>query len=524
AGKSTLGNLLLGQPHDEGPFHVSGGMESCTQECFTSMVNIDGVNYNLVDTPGILDTQKPTSEIFEKIAKTVQQCAYGIKAILFVFEARRFTDEQKKVLQGITMFLGEEAMNYIIAIFSRTTKKQNSSRDEMRKAWNPVVSSFIDQIDNRWGISPDSDHFLPDDPIHKARLGEIRAFIAGTRGIYTTKAFELAQGKNEAEKIYQERYDEMQKDYDKRYEESLKSTIEGMRQKYESQIAEIEARRVEAERISRERLAEAEARRAEAERVQHENISEMKRGLAEAEARRAESERIHLEKLYQVKEEFNQREHEIIRSRDSEIAGLRSQIDNLRRDEGCFALDTKVQLASGKMIEMKELQVGDYVLSDVRNNKPEFSEVYLISHMGHHDGFLEMVRVEFTNPDGSKGHIRTTPKHYIFRSDLSILYARDVVPKETRILVLNKSNELISVTVDSLFIEQDTGYIGFYTRAGTVIANNILCSCYDDCPPSQALMDLVFAPIRLWTKVFPSNHRQKELHPYVQILETVYSK
>ncbi|RIA83024.1 AIG1-type guanine nucleotide-binding (G) domain-containing protein [Glomus cerebriforme] len=85
AGKSTLGNLLLAQPHDDGPFHVSADMESVTKECGTATMSIDGVTYNIVDTPGIFDTQQVTEEILKEIAETVDKCSYGIKAILFVF-------------------------------------------------------------------------------------------------------------------------------------------------------------------------------------------------------------------------------------------------------------------------------------------------------------------------------------------------------------------------------------------------------------------------------------------------------
>nr|CAG8575778.1 4024_t:CDS:2 [Entrophospora candida] len=419
------------------------------------MLEIDGVAYKLVDTPGIFDTQRLTDEILMEIARTIHKCAYGVKAILFVFEARRFTEEQKNVLQNINLFLGEGAMDYIIAIFSHATKKQNASRDEMRNDWNLTVSSFIRKIDNRWGISPNSDYYPPDDLVHKARLGEIKAFISGTRGVYTTEAFKSARREQEKIQRIKKQEEEQAK---KQYEENL--IIKG---------------------------------REEAEREYNKNMAEI-----------------------------NQNSSNSLNSLKSTIAELQSQIEELKKNQDCFALDTKVQLASGKVIEMAELQVGDLVFSNVRNNKPEFSEVYLISHLGHYDYPLKMIKIEFTNPDGSKGQIRMTSTHCIFRSDLSILYAQDVVPGETKILVLDRANELIPVTVDSLVIEQDTGYISFYTRAGTVIANNILCSCYDDCPPSQFLMDLAFAPIRLWTKVFPSTHRQKELHPYVQILETAY--
>ncbi|CAG8838498.1 107_t:CDS:2, partial [Racocetra persica] len=87
------------------------------------------------------------------------------------------------------------------------------------------------------------------------------------------------------------------------------------------------------------------------------------------------------------------------------------------RSNSCFALETKVQLANGKLVEMVELQISDLVSSDVKNN------------------WFDMVKIKFTNPDRSKGYVRMTPSHCVFSSDLSLLYALDVVLGETKILV-----------------------------------------------------------------------------------------
>ncbi|RIA84524.1 AIG1 family-domain-containing protein, partial [Glomus cerebriforme] len=220
SGKSTLGNLLLEEPHDDGTFYVSADMESVTQVCGTATITIDGINYNIVDTPGIFDTQKVTDEILNEIVRVVQKCAYGVKAILFVFEERCFTDEQKNVLEGIRKFLGEDAINYIIAIFSHATKAQISDRNVMRKAWNQSVHSFVNKIENRWSISPNSDYFPPDHPIHKARLGEIRAFISGMRGVYTTELLE--KSRQEQEKAWHQQEEEERR-IKQVYLESLKN-------------------------------------------------------------------------------------------------------------------------------------------------------------------------------------------------------------------------------------------------------------------------------------------------------------
>jgi predicted GTPase len=48
-------------------------------------MSIDGVMYNIVDTPGIFDTQQVTDDILKEIAETIKKCTNGIKAILFVF-------------------------------------------------------------------------------------------------------------------------------------------------------------------------------------------------------------------------------------------------------------------------------------------------------------------------------------------------------------------------------------------------------------------------------------------------------
>ncbi|CAB4441287.1 unnamed protein product [Rhizophagus irregularis] len=86
AGKSTLGNLLLKTSEDETPtFHVSDSFSSVTKKSGSAIYKIGDKDYNIVDTPGIFDTDDLTEEILEEIARTIQECAYGIKAILFVF-------------------------------------------------------------------------------------------------------------------------------------------------------------------------------------------------------------------------------------------------------------------------------------------------------------------------------------------------------------------------------------------------------------------------------------------------------
>ncbi|CAG8722238.1 7975_t:CDS:2, partial [Funneliformis mosseae] len=97
-----------------------------------------------------------------------------------------------------------------------------------------------------------------------------------------------------------------------------------------------------------------------------------------------------------------------------------------------------------------------------------------------------------------------------------------LLPGKTKILVSDGNNKLVPVIVDEITNEWHDEYISFFTRAGSVIAEGVFCSCYSDCPPYQWLMDLVFLPVRWWTLFKPSTHREKHLHPYVQFLEIAF--
>ncbi|CAB4444397.1 unnamed protein product [Rhizophagus irregularis] len=177
------------------------------------------------------------------------------------------------------------------------------------------------------------------------------------------------------------------------------------------------------------------------------------------------------EKVANLTKEHERAEHE------------KADHEKAKENQSCFGLETQVELESGRIIQMSELKTGDRVLSNIRNGIAEYSEVCLIAHIGQ---------------------LRLTTTHYVFDENLSIILAKDLRPGETKILVSNDNNKLVSVFVDDVTIELHDKYIRFYTRAESVIADGVLCSCYDQCQPSQTLMDLVFLPIRLWTYLIPT--------------------
>lgn len=95
-------------------------------------------------------------------------------------------------MKEIGTFLGKDATNNIIVVFSHASPDQIKCKDKMRMAWSdvPLFSSFIQDIEFRWSVSPDPHHLDDDRQISEERLMEIKTFISNIREIYTTRQLE----------------------------------------------------------------------------------------------------------------------------------------------------------------------------------------------------------------------------------------------------------------------------------------------------------------------------------------------
>ncbi|PKY61815.1 hypothetical protein RhiirA4_412996 [Rhizophagus irregularis] len=221
AGKSTLGNLLLETSEYENPtFPVSNGFSSVTKKSGFATIRINNKTYKVIDTPGIFDTDDTNEVTLEEIARTIKKCANGIKAILFVIETKRFTVEQKEMVNRIKLFLGDEALQHMITVFSFCDKKQTENPENFKKLfWNKEIKAFINSMGNRWAISPNSDIFPPDNLVHQQRLGELRNHIASIDGVYTNELLKNARKKQEENaRIAKETEEKRKREYDEKAE------------------------------------------------------------------------------------------------------------------------------------------------------------------------------------------------------------------------------------------------------------------------------------------------------------------
>ncbi|GBC40557.1 uncharacterized protein OCT59_012557 [Rhizophagus irregularis] len=246
AGKSTLGNLLLKTSEDEKPtFPVSESFSFATQKSASASYKIGDEIYNIIDTPGIFNTDDPNKDILEEIARTIQKYVYGIRAILLVFEARLFTNEQiNNTLNGITTFLGEESLQYMISVFSNCNRKQTKDPEYFKNScWNEPIKAFINSLDNRWAISPNTEDFPPGNLVHEKCLKELEKHITNIDGVFTNYLFKKAR-KMQEETARKAKEDEER--LQREYEEELISKAEIIaKERYEKQKKEYEKRILE---------------------------------------------------------------------------------------------------------------------------------------------------------------------------------------------------------------------------------------------------------------------------------------
>jgi hypothetical protein len=154
---------------------------------------------------------------------------------LFI-EAGRYTEEQRNVVNGIVKFLGEEALQYMIVVFSRCNKKQTTDFNYFRKSWNEPVNAFVNSVGFRWVISPNPDNFSPGDPVSQQCLKKLQDHIISLHNVYTNDLLEKARkNQEEIERIAREAKEKRQREYDeiKRKEGEAKAKENYLKQKAE---------------------------------------------------------------------------------------------------------------------------------------------------------------------------------------------------------------------------------------------------------------------------------------------------
>ncbi|XP_060555970.1 GTPase IMAP family member 9-like [Ruditapes philippinarum] len=121
-GKSSTANSILGTEK----FKISSGAKS---ETFTSqwsgVFKRFGKTIEVVDTPGLFDTQKTEREIHKQLIRSLLLTTPGFHAIAFVLEKGRFTDELVKTKNLFFDWFGKGVEKYSCIILTKTEDEKS---------------------------------------------------------------------------------------------------------------------------------------------------------------------------------------------------------------------------------------------------------------------------------------------------------------------------------------------------------------------------------------------------------------
>ncbi|XP_036182946.1 GTPase IMAP family member 7-like [Myotis myotis] len=143
-GKSATANSILGRR----VFESKISAHAVTKGCQKAERHWKGRNLLVVDTPGLFDTQETLKTTCEQISKCVLFSCPGPHTIILVLRMGRYTEEEQKTVKLLKTIFGEEAMKYMIILFTRKDELGDQTLNDFLAEENNLQRT-IKECENR---------------------------------------------------------------------------------------------------------------------------------------------------------------------------------------------------------------------------------------------------------------------------------------------------------------------------------------------------------------------------------------
>lgn len=144
-GKSAVGNTILGREEFSSRPSANSVTETCKRRSITSPRNIE-----VVDTPGILDTDKNAESIKKEIVKCIKFSCPGPHVFLLVIQIGRFTREEQNAVKALQQLFGQQAAKYMIVLFTRGDELRGQSISEYVRTGHVKLRQVIQSCGGRY--------------------------------------------------------------------------------------------------------------------------------------------------------------------------------------------------------------------------------------------------------------------------------------------------------------------------------------------------------------------------------------
>eukprot|EP01006_Ploeotia_vitrea_P029110 TRINITY_DN61702_c0_g1_i1.p1 TRINITY_DN61702_c0_g1~~TRINITY_DN61702_c0_g1_i1.p1 ORF type:complete len:506 (+),score=70.05 TRINITY_DN61702_c0_g1_i1:53-1570(+) len=330
-GKSTLTNFLLASDKAKTSF----GLESCTKdpEVHRGKWRGTGEEIEIIDTPGLLDSDDGNMGTLKRMKLAVTQMKDGIKAVLFVqgLNTVRMDSSIKMMLELLDkVFPEQEFWDRSAVVFSHWDTLEESKRQQSLDKWKSELPGELQSCKSRLNLKNVHVYKGQLDP---NSLDGLFPFVRDNTDFTPKVVTDVAEGKDEhlLEAIAQ-----------------LKEQLLQMQLKHEQERNELlgELKR-DAEKALERQLA-------------------MQREFSAALAARDKE---HMERM-----ERQMQEHQ------KQMAAIPRATGGGGSRGSCFLPTAKIDVHGKGMISASEVQIGDKVLGwDTQKNSPCYSEVYFLA-------------------------------------------------------------------------------------------------------------------------------------------------
>ncbi|GLJ16885.1 hypothetical protein SUGI_0291300 [Cryptomeria japonica] len=148
-GKSSTGNSILGR----NAFKSIWSFGSVTKECKMDKCTWkNGRILNVIDTPGLFDTNVSKEVTDKEIVKCINLAKDGIHAIIFVLSLKnRFTAEEAEAMDNLEMLFGPTIVNYMVIIFTGGDELENgnSTLEDCMEEFPTNLKNIINRCNSR---------------------------------------------------------------------------------------------------------------------------------------------------------------------------------------------------------------------------------------------------------------------------------------------------------------------------------------------------------------------------------------
>ncbi|CAL1540619.1 unnamed protein product [Lymnaea stagnalis] len=519
-GKSSTGNSILGQ----NKFLASADGTSVTALTSVGWAEIDGRTIKVVDTPGVCDTNEDTEEssidlAIKSISDAIANCPEGFHALLLIVRfGIRMTLEEKKAIGLLKCVLGDDVIkSHCICILTHGDnfeKEIKVSFEDWCKSQRGFLKDLFEECDHRCVLFNNK---AEDPKVIKGQLIDLVAKVDslkenGTR--YTNALFDFAQRERLriiSEKQVPQVNEDLMRDIllileyltgmvNNTNQEHYKEELARLKEKVDNLVNKVS----ESENGQLEVLVTTVFSLAA---TIHSRMDEIADTVVPPETEPSLPENTQAKKSVSHYDNTDLERHrgELQNYFETEISPVSNMVneevsEKLKEkvnEKQCFPENSTVKLASGRWIPMKELKIGDQVLTRDSYGHLSYSPVYMF---GHQD-FKAVC--EFTVLKTVSTEVSLTDGHYVYceRNGKEECYAAKDIKLGDKLLLATEDG-FVGLPVQEIRHEQKQGLFAPFTENGTLVVDGLLMSCYINVLPQNYCHQLLW-PVRQVYKLSP---------------------